>query len=265
MQHPCPDMGTFSVRSDKLFRAVEACDWEPNIKITEKSVIISKGKTRIQLQSSPDYCIHKKRKGKKHAVPDNLFEKIKLVQPFISDDASRSWATSINVHNNHLYATNNITIVRTPINLPDCTIPIDLVEILLKIKELPTKINMGADSVVFTYASKAWLQGQLITIKWPAFTELFGRKCKMKKIPKNLLEAVQKIKHFTEDDIVRIEKKRVSTTHAYYDGIKMPDKNISCFHLEKVLNTFTHADFRGDLIHLEGDQIEGVMASTVMP
>ncbi len=261
MEHPLKGMGTFSVAQAGLFRAVEACSWEPDIKVTEKNVILKNGRVRLQLPITSDFIAQKPQRKNIQNCPEDLLDQLARVRPFISEDASRGWSTSVHIKNGYIHATNNMTIVRSPSTIAECTIPVEVVDVLLKLKVPPVKYSMGMRTVYFEWGNRSWMQGNLIIEKWPDFKELFDKRAKVKRIPPNLLEAVQKLKYFCPDDILYIRDKVAFTDTCKISGIKLPDTTISCRNIEMALQCFDKGNFKKPLIHLTGDGIEGVMAS----
>jgi hypothetical protein len=263
MEHPIDNIGSFSVSKDQLIKAVEVCNWEPEIEITEKSIILTHDNTKIRLNVSLDFEPQKKKKGKKKPIKKNLLKKLTLVRPFISEDASRTWSTSVRLSENYMHATNNVVIVRTPFKMRDCTIPVEVIDILLKIKESPTIMAMSKNSIYFEWKNGAWMQGILLFDTWPKFKELFDARKKVKEIPTSLYKAIDKLRHFCNDDVIRIRDNVAFTDNCEISGVNIPNTTISCSNIKTVLSCFNKANFKKELIHLIGEDIEGVMASMV--
>lgn len=263
MEHPLPGIGTFSVSSEKLIKAIEICDWKPSVTVDKGSVLVKKGKTtiRIQLDSAPPDL--QKAKGDKVQLPENFMQAINLVRPFVSEDASRNWACQIKVHGGFMYATNNIVIIRTPIaGVPDAVIPIEMVSVLQKVKDIPKTLIMGKSQIRFNYGNKAWAQCRLHSAQWPAFTELFDKFPKVvPAFPANLSEVINNLASFCEDDIISVADGVASTSEAKIKGVSVPNCTGSAQHFKRVVGAFTHGDFSGPLFYLRGKNVEGLMAS----
>jgi hypothetical protein len=262
MEHPLPGIGEFSVSSEKLIKAIEICEWQPTIKITDASVIVERGKVsiRVAIDSSPPDL--KKQKGEKYDIPENFMESINLVRPFISEDASRNWACQVKVSDGYMYATNNIIIVRRKVDMPDCIIPIEVVSILQKLKDNPKTMVIGKSQIRFNYPNKAWLQGRLYSASWPKFKELFDKSPKkLHKLPTNMKEVINNLAIFCEDDILKVEKKVAFTSEAKIEGLDVPDSCASATHLKKVVEVFTHGDLSDNLFYFKNETMQGVMAS----
>lgn len=105
---------------------------------------------------------------------DNLMEGIKTVTPFISEDASRPWSRGILMRGRHLYATNNVILIRRTITegndyIPDTEIVIPRAAIveMLRIKENPLFIRVRDTDIIVEYTDDRWMRAQLVVNKWP--------------------------------------------------------------------------------------------------
>jgi len=261
-----PDM-TFSVSSIKLIKAIEACNFAPMMRLSEKNIIIKGNNFRSILEQNPSPSPIKKAKGEIYKLPSNFIEKLALIYPLISDDASRQWSQTVLIKKGYLYVTNNVVAARVKINLPNCILPIELISVLLKLKKHhPTSIILANKAERIHYKGGAWVQCSRSTVTWPKTINTFFAK-KPKKIPTIPLgfkDAVNTIAPFMDDDdVLSIEKGVMSSGNTKIKGMKVPDCHVSCQNLKRVLEIFTKIDFKDKILRLSGGGIEGVMAQTV--
>lgn len=156
-------------------------------------------------------------------VNDLFLDALARAQPFIGNDASRPWACGCYVHEGAVFATNNVTLVRTPIgdkvNYPDCIIPSATVALLLKRDIGIDRIGYTGTSITFYFKEHgAYLRSALIDGQWPnapskMLDEMFMG-AKLRKIPETFLDAIETVKLFCTDKaypVLRLTDDTVST------------------------------------------------------
>lgn len=91
------------------------------------------------------------------------------LEPFISEDASRPWSQGVLLRDMSAFATNNVVVIQkwVGVQFPDLNIPRETIKEVLRIKELPEKIQVGERSITFHYESGRWLRSQMLTNEWP--------------------------------------------------------------------------------------------------
>lgn len=137
----------------------------------------------------------------------NFIEGLKALSPLMGIDASRPWAMGIKVMSGSMFATNNVMLAEYwhGADLPvDVVIPSIAVEELLRIDEVPTKIQVTDRSMSFWFGENRWLRTALVeATAWPIhkITELFnGAAGPQLPITNEFKEAVEKLKPFVEEN-----------------------------------------------------------------
>ncbi len=264
MSYPIDQPHVFSVDSTRLIKAIQACNFAPDLKISEKNVIARGNNFRSILPRLPESLAIKKEKGEKYILPPDLIEKLSKLFPLISDDASRAWSQTILIKKGYAYVTNNIIIARVKLDMPNCILPIELIGVMLKAKESPEYILLGNRNMVVMYPDKKWIQCTRASHKWPDKIDHFFTKSKPPKVPEGFKDAVETIYPFVDDDdILTVEGGKMSTGTTVIKDIKVPDCSISCSNIRKVLLSFDRVDFTSKVMSLKGKGITGVMSQVV--
>jgi DNA polymerase III sliding clamp (beta) subunit (PCNA family) len=164
---------------------------------------------------------------------DAMLRALKVVEPFISDDASRPWANGVLMRGQSVLATNNVTAVEywTGAQMPiTVNIPRAAVEELLRINEAPTHAQVTENSMTFHYPDKRWVRTQLLTTEWPEF-KFFEQENKPTPIDKRLFDGLEKLKRFVDKSgRVYIEQGTLRTVAAdsMDDGARYDVPGLAC-------------------------------------
>lgn len=268
MTYPIEDIGTFSVSSTKIISALKACGYNPHINLTEKNVILKRNKFRAMLPYEKSIPEQKFIKGEKVKLKEGFMDKVRQLMPFMSEDASRVWSQSILCRDGYMYVTNNIVAVRTKFKVGlNVTLPVELVSVLVKIDDTPVKLVVTDKRIGVKYANGSWVMSVPNLDEWPGIDQVFDYK--FKKLPvidSALKEAIETIKDFVVDDIIKITDNTLETEMSTIDGIEAGDCAVSSVNLAKVCKHFTHADFSlyPGTMPLRGDGIQGILAGIMV-
>ena len=112
---PCPELAGIeaTVPAERFLKAVDACDGEPKLSLTDTSMTVSrKGfKARIPLLPHDSFpCVDVS--GQPDLTGIELLPTLRRLRSFVSEDASRPWSQGVLCVGNHAYATNNVILVR---------------------------------------------------------------------------------------------------------------------------------------------------------
>lgn len=116
--------------------------------------------------------------GKMIECPPNFIETLRLMEPFISEDASRVWSRGVMFQKNKAYATNNIVVVehKMPVAFPvACNLPHAAVTEALRIGEQPKYLLMADNHLTFYYEGDRWLRAQLTTEPAPDMVAIIDK------------------------------------------------------------------------------------------
>lgn len=207
IETPCKDLKghSFTVPADKFIRAVLACDGEPTIAITETGkVAVKQGRFKAFLPSLDAANFPRRVIPPRIAdAPKNLLSVFKLLLPFISQDASRAWSLGIWVKDGYAYATNNVALVRTPLDttLADVNIPAYFVKEVIRIGQNPVALHQDTSGIAVSYADGSWVCGQIYRDGWPDVSAKFDgiKDAALTPVPDGLVKTIQKLLPFCPD------------------------------------------------------------------
>jgi hypothetical protein len=267
----------FSVDAVKFIRAVEACDGDPKIEqIGDGRIKVSKSRTIIRMPTlkAEDYPIEVKRSDNdiEVEVPDNFLDVFKAIRDFISLDASRPWSQGVWLDGEFAYATNNVSMVRSPfkwtsrkINLPRFA-----VDEIVALGRNPDKIILGATYITLDYGD-FWLKSFLYTDEWPQDTidKLFASmSISMIDVPSDLLPAIERISPFCANPkmpVIHFKANAVSTDDgAEYAEVEMDWDGAGAYRLEVIVRVLRVAEqwdpstYPGP-VFFKGGILEGMM------
>lgn len=184
-----------TIPAERFIRAVDACENEPTFKLTEKSLLVQGKKLKVTIPLMVhDKFPKQEREGKGKKIK-GLLEILKLLHPFIAEDATRPWACGVLLSGDHAYATNNVSIARIPFksSCKSVIVPLHAINELLRIKQDPKSIAI-TDSWITFELQDCWLKVRQIEGEWPQVDDHLIP-CK-KKAPAGLMEEVELLAKF---------------------------------------------------------------------
>lgn len=129
----------------------------------------------------------------------DAFEKL---QPFVSKDSLRPWATGVLLRGHSAFATNNACLaecwvgVEAPVPV---NIPLLAIKEVLRIKDAPTRVMMDDYSITFMYDDGRWIKSQLLETEWPNVYSILDKPSNPSPIPPGLFDAVRAVSGFTSE------------------------------------------------------------------
>lgn len=175
---PCEELGglDIAVPAEKFLKAIDACGDSAKFKVTDTNRLsITSGKFRALIPlGDPTIYPMPQMTGTPVDSPD-LLTQLKKVSKYIGEDISRPWACGCLFKEDHIYATNNVTLVRLPspwkgasLNLPSYTI-----DELLRINKEPEQILLNPSTITFKLKDDIWIQSNMLDLGWPDLDRFF--------------------------------------------------------------------------------------------
>lgn len=130
-----------------------------------------------------------------------MLKAIKVIQPFIGNDASRAHLTGILLRGESAFATNNVCLIEYWVGakFPHVVnIPRAAINEMVRINEAPTHAQMTDNSITFHYADGRWIRSQLFDTKWPDLGAVLDVASNPEPIPPQLFEGLTTIKPFVD-------------------------------------------------------------------
>lgn len=130
-----------------------------------------------------------------------LINAFRIMQPIISEDASRPWSNGLLLRGQSAFATNNVIAVEYWVgsDFPKtCNIPRDCINEMLRLKEIPTSMQMADNCITFHYPENRWIRTSLLATDWPDIGKQFRDDVKATPIPGEFFEALANLEPFSD-------------------------------------------------------------------
>lgn len=215
-----------SPKAVPFIKAIQTARETVQMHLTEKQrLVIRSGSFTAHIECLPD--------GPSSEFPDiypegfmvdlegsKILEAIYVLEPFVSEDASRPWSQGILLRDQSAFVTNNVIVIQKWIggNYPDLNIPRETIKEITRIKEKPIKLQVGKTSLTFHYESGRWLRSQMLTNEWPDVYPLFEGERSDKPIPAGFFEALEDLLPFIEEELERVFILQGKLTTALEEG-----------------------------------------------
>lgn len=266
-------------KADPFVKAIERCETTTAIHMTaagKLSLRSGKFKAYIDCVSEEESEVLDaiRPEGVGAEVPGVIVEGLRTLEPYIGIDASRPWATGILLRERSAYATNNIILAEYWLGqeVPEMNLPSAAVRELLRIKEEPSAVTLGENSVTFHFEGDRWMRSQLLDTSWPDVGPVLSLPGDPTPIPPGLFDAVETIKPFVEDEgRIYFRDGAVSTSREEGAGASLEVEGVpdhGAFHFEHLLSLRDVAhtisfDNHPQPCPFKGENIRGVILGMV--
>lgn len=139
--------------------------------------------------------------GREIAPEGGIMAALKILEPLISEDASRPWSRGILISGAHAYATNNVVLAEYSLGFEfpvTLNLPHAAVNELMRIGEEPSRIMVTDASASFLYEDGRWLRTQLLSVEWPDMGKVLDREHQAADIPEGFWQGLTDIAPFTD-------------------------------------------------------------------
>jgi hypothetical protein len=185
--HPFPCDIDFLVPGEEFNAVFKRMTDDVRIKSSDKGITISSGRFRGMIATLPadrfpyDGVEHKEWKS----IPKTLIPALEALRPFVSDNNTQAWATTIAIESGWAFATNNIALAGVPLNAPTAfhslMLPVWAVDFVLARKQGLTDWAWRENYVAFLWKNGAWMRSVLVEGKFPErASELIREAAKIK-------------------------------------------------------------------------------------
>lgn len=232
-----------SPRAIPFVKAIQTCQETIQLHMTPTGKLaIRSGPFKVHIDCALGNFPDMEPEGKEIPLVNPLLPALRLLFPFIAEDASRPWARGILFRGNSAYATNNILLIEHWLGSPfpvEINVPKMAVIELLRIGEEPTHLQVSETSIAFHYPHGRWLRTQSYSLAWPELGLIMNRPNEQESVPETLWTAVEALAPFT-DDLGRIHllEGSISTETATENGAIMEVPGIragGCFNFKQLL------------------------------
>lgn len=126
---------------------------------------------------------------------------LKVIEPFIGEDASRPWARGVLFRGQSIFATNNIIVVEhwLPSVFPtEINVPQEAISELLRIGKNPKCMWLSENTVTFEYENGCWLRSRLYATSWPDLSRILDRDSNQQPFPANFFYDLERLAPFVD-------------------------------------------------------------------
>lgn len=261
-----------SPKALQFVKAVQTCKDTIQLHMTPAGRLsVKSGKFKALVDCIQDSFPEVSPEGQELQLDGGLLKVLKLLAPFIADDASRPWARGILLRGQSAFATNNIILIERWLGYTfpvEINIPKSAVTELIRIGEEPESLQVTENSVTFHFAGKRWLRTQTYSTQWPDLSRILDRPATPQPIPDGLWDAAVDLLPFV-DELGRLFLTPGQVTTGHGDGagaaIDVPGIQADgCFNAQQVIllkgvaKTLDLGGYPGPCSFF-GDQIRGAL------
>lgn len=240
----CPINLNIDVKPNAIqfVKAIQTCKDTVALHVTDKGKLaIKSGNFRAFVECIPGDFPEVVPEGREIQLDGNLLKAIKVLAPFIAEDASRQWARGILFRGRSAFATNNVVIVEYWLNYDfpvDLNIPKAAVQELIRIGEEPSSMQISDTSVTFHFSGNRWLRTQTYDLAWPNVSAILDLPSNPIAPPEGLWQAVEDISPFVNDlGNIFFGDGKVATSCNDGEGasVEVPGiDHMGCFHFKQL-------------------------------
>lgn len=262
-----------------MVQAIAKCEDTISLSMTPAGRLsIRSGSFKAFIECIEESQVHVQPEGEEiHFDGQVLLNGLKVVQDFISNDASRPWANGVLLKGQSVFATNNVCLIEywMGCDFPRVVnVPRAAVAEMIRINEAPTHGQVDANSITFHYADGRWIRSQLYSTEWPDLAKVLDQPANPGPIPERLFEGLDVLRPFMNKLGQVFFKKNFMHTHedinegASFD-INWPycDSIYSLEMMKLLRGVAKEADFstypRPSLFY--GDRLRGAIIGMRMP
>ena len=205
-----------------FLKAIQTCKDTVQLHMTPAGKLaIKSGKFKAFVECCLESLPEMTPEGEVVPLNGGLREVLKLLAPFIAEDASRPWSRGILFRGGSAFATNNICLIEcwSGVHVPvEINIPRAAVMEMIRIGEDPEKMQVTKDRVTFFYSGDRWLSTQTYPLEWPDLARVLNQPSEQLPLPEGLFEAVTDLSPFV-DELGRIFFREGVISTSQTDGI----------------------------------------------
>lgn len=232
-----------SPKAFALIKAIQTCKETVQLHMTPAGRLsIKSGKFKALVDCIPDGYPEVQPEGEVILLDGKLLKILKLLAPFVADDASHPWACGILLREQSAFATNNVVLIEHALGYSfpvALNIPHSAVLEMIRIGEEPQSLQVCESSVTFHYSGNRWLRTQIYSTQWPNVARILDREGSPLLVPDGLWEAAASLVPFVDKlNRLYLQKGMVTTGHGEGAGASMEVPEVlhaGCFNVQHIL------------------------------
>ncbi|MCK4788578.1 MAG: hypothetical protein KAV87_32855, partial [Desulfobacteraceae bacterium] len=218
---------TISPKATPFVKAIQSCKDKVTMHVTAAGrLAIKSGTFKVFLDCTEEPFPITQPKGERIDLPDGgLLAAIKVLAPFIAEDASRPWARGILFKGQTAFATNNICLMEYWLGFTfpfQVNIPHAAIKELLRIKEEPVAIQVTENLLFFHFKDGKWLSTTLSSLEWPDLSKVLDKESTPIPLPEEFFTSIREMNFFIGELGKIFLRENIAATHLDADtGAKM--------------------------------------------
>ena len=188
-------------------KAIEACDETAQLHLTPTGKLsIRSGKFRAHVETLEVTAFpNVQPEGIFVDIDGKLLPALRTMHDFISEDASRPWATGLLLDGQSVFATNNVIVAEMWLgyHFPyRVNVPRYAIREMIRIGAEPVRLQLSANSMTVHYDGGRWMRTQLNGDAWPNAAEMMDVKSSGTApiaFPEGFFEALEKLSPFVDE------------------------------------------------------------------
>lgn len=191
-------------KATPFVKAIQSCEEAVSLHITPAGKLAIKSgpfRAYIECLDADNYPDVQPEGQRVDLSGQDFMAALKVIEPFIGEDASRPWARGVLFRGQSLYATNNIIIVEhwLPVAFPmEINVPQEAISELLRIKENPCSMRVCENTVTFEYSDGRWLKSRLYATEWPDLSRVLERDSTQQPFPEKFFQDLERLSRFVD-------------------------------------------------------------------
>jgi DNA polymerase III sliding clamp (beta) subunit (PCNA family) len=203
LSSPIPFNIDCTPKAESLVRAISNCEDTISLNLTTAGRLhIQSGAFRAFVECVEGETPHVTPAGEEVLFDgDALLEALKVLYPFVGNDASRPWSNGVKLHDKSAFATNNVTVVEYWIGTAvpfDITVPRYAIKEMLRVNEPPTHAQVDKNSITFHYTDGRWIRSQLLVGEWPELSRILDKPSAQSPIDPRIFEGMETLRNMTD-------------------------------------------------------------------
>lgn len=186
-----------------FIKAIQTCKDTVQLHMTPSGKLsIKSGKFKALIECCQESFPDVAPEGVETKLSGGLLGVLKVLAPFIAEDASKPWARGILLRGQSAFATNNICLIEHWLTAPtpvEINIPRAAVLELIRIGEEPERVQVNSHSATFHFSNNRWLRTQTYSTEWPDLARVLNAQNSTIPVPEGLFEAVRDVSPFVDD------------------------------------------------------------------
>ena len=186
-----------------FYKAIQNCKETVSLSMTAAGRLsVKSGAFKAFIETVDEETPHVIPEGEEIEINgDVLLAALKIIEPFIGDDAARPWSNGVLLKGQSAFATNNVSAIEYWIgsSFPRvCNLPRAAIKEMIRINQPPKSAQITDISISFHYEDDKWIRSALLDLQWPDIATLLDRGSNPVPVNPLIFEGLEVLKPFVD-------------------------------------------------------------------